>query len=218
MKRVQSQDVPARPGLRERRKRATRGELIQAGRSLFSKRGLYEARIEDLSATAGIAKGTLYSYFANKEELIRAVASTGFTELEALVSSRSRPARSERDLFRRAIRAHFQFFAANPDMMRVFHQVRGMLKFDRPEWRPLRTALVAYLEGFARLLAGSPRVREMRRRDRLVLAGALFGAISGVTSVTASTDGSAVKSRPDEALVQGLVAMATEYVSMRERR
>jgi hypothetical protein len=103
-------------------------------------------------------------------------------------------------------------------MMRVFHQVRGMLKFDRPEWRPLRTALVAYLEGFARLLAGSPRVREMRRRDRLVLAGALFGAISGVTSVTASTDGSAVKSRPDEALVQGLVAMATEYVSMRERR
>ena len=207
---------PAHSGRRERRKAATRAELIQAGRRLFSEKGLYEARIEDLTAMAGIAKGTLYTYFPDKDELIRAVASAGFAELERLVSRRVRDARNEEDLLRRAIRGHLEYFGKNPDMMRVLHQLRGMLKFDRAEWQPLRVTLNAYLEWLAQVLSGIPRVRGMRVSDRQELASVLFGAISGVTSVTAASGRATAKSAAGRPLVKSLVALAKEYVSARE--
>jgi AcrR family transcriptional regulator len=177
---------------------------------------LYEARIEDLTAMAGIAKGTLYTYFPDKDELIRAVASAGFAELEGLVAQRMRGARNEVDLLRRAVRGHLQYFGQHPDMMRVFHQVRGMLKFDRAEWRPLRVTLNAYLQWLAQTLSGTPRVQGMRAFDRLELASVLFGAISGVTSVNAASGRSAATSAVGRPLVESLVAMAREYISARD--
>ena len=42
-------------------------------RKLFVERGYAGTRLEDVAASAGISKGTLYLYFANKEELFKAV-------------------------------------------------------------------------------------------------------------------------------------------------
>jgi AcrR family transcriptional regulator len=172
----------ARPGRRERHKHRTRVELIAAGRRLFAERGLYEARIEDLTTAAGIAKGTIYGYFEGKEELALAVVTLGFQDLQRLVRSRvggmGLPARR----IARIVGAHGEFFARNPDLLRVFHQLRGVLKFDRPEWRPLRGALTGHLAVLAELLhdggrAGATRATAARQ------ARALFGAISGILSL-----------------------------------
>ena len=202
----------ATPGKRERRKFATRGDLIRAGRRLFSEKGLYESRIEDLTTEAGIAKGTLYTYFADKDELIRAVASAGFEELEARVASRVGSARSLEDVLRQALRAHTQFFVANPDLMRVLHQVRGMLKFDRPEWGPLRDTMNRYLKALAGILSKAPHIARLLEKDRLELARLVFGAVSGVTSVEATSTSRGLGRSGGEALVNSMVAMAVRYV------
>lgn len=205
-------------GSRERRKFATRSELIQAGRRLFSEKGLYESRIEDLTTEAGIAKGTLYTYFSDKDELIRAVAASGFDELEACVARRVRRARSDEEVALQAIGAHLQFFAANPDLMRVLHQVRGMLKFDRPEWRPLRETMNRYLDSLGRILSTAPAIARLPVRDRLELARLVFGAISGVTSVEITSRPGAVR-RPAgmQPLVNSLAAMVRAYIESRSR-
>ena len=198
-------------GKRERRKSATRAELIRAGRQLFSEKGLYEARIEDVAIEAGIAKGTVYTYFSDKDELIRAVAAAAYAELEAQVARSVRRVRSEPEVLRHAVRAHLEFFAANADLMRILHQVRGMLKFDRPEWQPLRDTMNAYLAALARILAVAPRLARMRAEDQRLLAGVLFGAISGVTSVQATSELHARGARGARALVDSLAAMALAY-------
>lgn len=207
-----SPDTPPQ-GKRERRKIATRAELIAAGTRLFGANGLYEARIEDLTTSAGIAKGTLYSYFADKDELIRSVVSTGFAELEQHVARRVQGGRAEEPLLRGVIRAHLTFFAEHPDLMRVFHQIRGMLKFDRPAWRPLRASLTAYLERLASILSATPRVERMSTAERLELAGLLFGTVSGVTSVWAATGHYTSKSRSARTLVSGLALLGTHFVT-----
>lgn len=209
--------VSAIPGKRERRKFATRSDLIQAGRRLFSEKGLYESRIEDLTTEAGIAKGTLYTYFADKDELIRAVAAAGFTELEVQVASRVRRARSEEEVLRQALRAHLEFFGANPDLMRVLHQVRGMLKFDRPEWNPLRDTMNHYLEALAGILSKAPRIARLPVGDRLELARLVFGAISGVTSVNATSTSHKLGRSGTGVLVSSMAAMAVRFVRTRER-
>ena len=43
---------------------------------MFAERGLSAARLEDIAQHAGVSKGTIYLYFANKEELFREVVRT----------------------------------------------------------------------------------------------------------------------------------------------
>ena len=61
-----------------RRKEARPEEITAAALELFSERGYAATRLEDVAARAGVAKGTLYLYFANKEELFKAVLREGF--------------------------------------------------------------------------------------------------------------------------------------------
>jgi TetR/AcrR family fatty acid metabolism transcriptional regulator len=199
-------------GRRERRKLARRNDLIRSGRRLFSERGLYEARIEDLATEAGIAKGTVYTYFSDKDELIRDVAAAGYAELEARVVRCVRRGRGDEGVLRQAVRAHLQFFAANPDLMRILHQVRGMLTFDRPEWLPLRNTMNAYLVALSRILSVAPRLSRIRAGDRLTLARMLFGAVSGVVSVQTTSDPHPRRRHGSRALVSSIVAMALAYI------
>jgi AcrR family transcriptional regulator len=59
---------------RERRKHARPGEIVEAAISVFAEHGFEAARIEEVARRAGVSKGTVFVYFANKEELFRAVA------------------------------------------------------------------------------------------------------------------------------------------------
>jgi AcrR family transcriptional regulator len=171
--------------LREHRKRATREQILHAARGLFSERGLYQARIEDLTARAGIAKGTLYLYFRNKEEVIAEVVSEGYELLARQLDQTLDGLPAERTL-EGLIGGHFEFFSENPDMLRIFHQARGMLKYDRPEWRPLKRPLEAHVERMTAWLARLPALRRASSTRRRSVALGILGAVFGASSVTLS--------------------------------
>ncbi len=56
-----------------RRKSARPQELVAAALDLFVERGYAATRLEDVAAAAGVSKGTVYLYFANKKELFKTV-------------------------------------------------------------------------------------------------------------------------------------------------
>jgi AcrR family transcriptional regulator len=85
-----------------RRKEARPEEITSAALELFVEHGYAATRLEDVAARAGISKGTLYLYFANKEELFKAVVR------EALVARMAE--------FRDQI-AHYQ--GSTADLLRV---------------------------------------------------------------------------------------------------
>lgn len=57
-------------GLRERKKRAVRGELSLATLRLAKLHGLENVRTEDIVAAAGVSRRTFSNYFANKYEAL----------------------------------------------------------------------------------------------------------------------------------------------------
>jgi AcrR family transcriptional regulator len=63
--------------LRQRRKEARPAELLAAALDLFVERGFAATKLDDVAARAGVSKGTLYLYFASKEELFKAVIQQG---------------------------------------------------------------------------------------------------------------------------------------------
>lgn len=61
----------------ERRKDARPKELIQAALDVFVEKGYAATRLDEVAKRAGVSKGTVYLYFANKEELFKAVVREG---------------------------------------------------------------------------------------------------------------------------------------------
>ncbi len=64
---------------RERRKDARPGELLDAALDLFVEKGFAATRAEEVAQRAGVSKGTLFLYFATKEDLFKAVVRNNIT-------------------------------------------------------------------------------------------------------------------------------------------
>jgi AcrR family transcriptional regulator len=52
---------------------ARRNQILDAATSVFAAKGFHRATIKDIARQAGIADGTIYTYFASKTELLLAI-------------------------------------------------------------------------------------------------------------------------------------------------
>ena len=57
-------------------------KILSAAARLFATQRFHEARMEDIAASAGVGKGTLYRYFKDKEELFLALLDRAATGLQ----------------------------------------------------------------------------------------------------------------------------------------
>ncbi len=65
---------------RERERARTRKQILSAARSVFARRGFHKASLNMIATEAGLGKATLYSYFADKADLLRAVFESAVEE------------------------------------------------------------------------------------------------------------------------------------------
>jgi TetR/AcrR family transcriptional regulator len=65
--------LPAQPGRLERRKARTRAAILGAASRLFQYQGYEETSIQQIAEAADTGVGTLYGYFASKEDVLREV-------------------------------------------------------------------------------------------------------------------------------------------------
>ena len=72
--------------LRARGQRTVR-KLLDAGIEVFGTKGYFPARVDDIVKVAKTSHGTFYLYFANKEDLFRALVLDVTEEIGALVES-----------------------------------------------------------------------------------------------------------------------------------
>lgn len=91
-----------------------RAELLRAARRVFATRGYHEAKVDDIAAQAGVAKGTFYLYFKDKRSI--------FVELLSA-------------LFERISKAILRVDVAQDVAEQVKHNIRAILAvlLDEPE-------------------------------------------------------------------------------------
>ena len=70
--------------VREKKKAETRQLLITAAIQVFHEKGLYDTRVSDIVARAGVAQGTFYNHFQSKEAMFKAIADEYMTHYGAL--------------------------------------------------------------------------------------------------------------------------------------
>lgn len=168
---------PAAPGAHqprwERRKERRPAELLAAALDLFVERGYAATRLDDVAARAGVSKGTLYLYFANKEELFKALVRENIvTLLDRFRSEIADSDASASDLIERFMRAWWRDFGGTrlagiaklmmseagnfPEVARFFQdeviqtnaQLLGSIiarGVERGEFRPVDVEMTAHL-------------------------------------------------------------------------
>ncbi len=61
----------------EEQRQAKLQAILDAALDVFAQKGFADARLDDVAARAGVAKGTIYLYFASKEALFEALIHSG---------------------------------------------------------------------------------------------------------------------------------------------
>jgi AcrR family transcriptional regulator len=78
---------PARASTREARSAARREAILAAALDEFSARGFAATRLDDVAQRAGVAKGTIYLYFRDKESLFQELIRTMLTPLVGTIEA-----------------------------------------------------------------------------------------------------------------------------------
>jgi len=71
---------------KERERIARKTEILQAARVIFAVKGLHETTLDEIAEKAELAKGTIYSYFENKEDLFFSVLEEAISNLEMVIN------------------------------------------------------------------------------------------------------------------------------------
>lgn len=120
-----------------------------------------------------------------------------------------RSAGIEKERVKRLLLAQFRFFDGRPDLLILFHQVRGMLKLQVPEGRSLQKEYTRYIRFLVAELGASldrrrySRVRLMQ--IALVMAGLVTGYLSYRMILGLKKHGAADLEVPTRLFLEGMV-------------
>ncbi len=160
-----------------------RGQLIlDAAAQLFAKQRYHEVRMDDIAAHAGVAKGTLYRYYRDKEDLYLALTVHGIHQLyeqsRGQIANPGDPDQKLRDFVTGIVRFYEQYpyFLELWARMEASGSTASVTAIDeiRAQWYHLVTDLIAQLKD-----RGEPLVRHPE-----LAALALLGIIRGILRFT----------------------------------
>ena len=116
--------VPAQDRELRAQGRQTVQKLLDAGLAEFDERGFQAVRVDDLVRRAKISHGTFYLYFANKEDLFKALLADALVDMAALAGEFPVVTRNEagETALRRWVNGFCDTYAAHASVIRILSQ------------------------------------------------------------------------------------------------
>jgi AcrR family transcriptional regulator len=143
--------------------------ILEAAARLFAGRPYHEVRMDDIAGQAGVAKGTIYLHFRDKEALYLALIDEGLRRQMTDVKSHLVDVSDPFDKIRYITRAAVLFFEKHPHFLKLLPSLEGKLP-QSPDV-PLRMRR----EDFNTLLGGV--LEEVAATGKLGVEDPLFAAL-----------------------------------------
>ena len=104
--------------------------ILEAAVAVFAERGFHAARVADIAARAGVADGTVYLYFRNKEEILMAAINSAFDAFMKQARIELEKIPSPIDKLKRLAYLHLHSLGSNRDMAVVLQmELRQSVRF-----------------------------------------------------------------------------------------
>jgi AcrR family transcriptional regulator len=105
-------------------KQHTREKVLNAALDLFYEKGFHLATVDEIAERAGVGKGTLYRYFANKGALFNELIKSRLEELEQSAEAVLDGQDDVLTMISKYVRIYFEFFDHNKRLYRLILQER----------------------------------------------------------------------------------------------
>jgi AcrR family transcriptional regulator len=96
-----------------------RQHILEAAEQIFAERGFDSAKLQEISALAGVSMGTIYAVFPGKEELFRGILDERGRELLQVARHSAQSSDDPRAALDRLIEAYIDYFIAHPNFLRM---------------------------------------------------------------------------------------------------
>ena len=103
-------------GKRETNKEANRIKIIESGIEIFSKKGISETTVRDIIRNTGLASGTFYNYFKNKEEVLIAALDEAAYDLAKILQKGRKKANNLEEFIEFQVDPFFEMVSELPEL------------------------------------------------------------------------------------------------------
>jgi AcrR family transcriptional regulator len=125
-------------------------KILAAAARMFATRPFHEVLLSDVAAAAGVGKGTIYTYFENKDELYRSVLYSGFSGvLDRLRERLKKKIDKPRQSLRALVQEYVNFAFRNPHVFELM-RTASVKASERAKWTQKRQELSDLIESIIR--------------------------------------------------------------------
>lgn len=115
-------------GKREVTKAQNRRAILDAAQEIFTEMGYGAASIRDVVRRSGLAAGTFYNYFPDKESVFRAVLDEHTTELRGRLRDARARARDAETIVREGFQTYFSFIVEDRPLFEMLRRNAGTVR------------------------------------------------------------------------------------------
>jgi len=155
----------------------TKREIFQAAIKIFSSSGYDGATMDEISTSAGVAKGTVYYHFKSKDEVFKYIITEGVSllrqQIQCIVEGSGDYAYKLRELSKNQLRLVYE----NRDLFKVIMSQAWGGKIRHSE---LRELLKVYMEDIEKFLIKAMEDGTIKKCDSSFLAYTYFGTLGSV--------------------------------------
>lgn len=152
--------------------------IREAATKVFSRQGFYETRADEIAQQAGVAVGTIYNYYKNKESILLDIFTTELEDRKKFYRKLSESGLPLVDQIQKILDKHFQQLGERQELMRVLLQERFKPGSQLGEkLTDHYRDIITYIEG---LIDKAVDERQIRNCDSSILAHALVGMVESI--------------------------------------
>ena len=159
--------------------RGKRERILEAAQSVFARKGYYLSKIEEIAELAGVGKGTVYEYFASKEELYKEMFKLILNRYTEYVMVEETPEMTAKEWIRHLLEMHLRYMLENRQHMPTDFGDLGGMDMEILGWMyDMRKVNIDRLKAIFE--AGIAR-GELKDIDPELAANLLIGLMRGIT-------------------------------------
>lgn len=156
-------------------------EIIDAARRIFARKGFAGASVDEIAEAAGLAKGTLYTYFPSKRDLYLAALRQGIARLTEETRRNVEAARTTAGKIRAFIATRIRYAESNRDLFAIYHAEFGRVHpacFNR-ESKHLYLEQLGVIEAVMEAASRRGEIRPVSAKDAAFLVCEMTRALNG---------------------------------------
>lgn len=117
---------------REREKRARQQDIVKAALELFAAKGFRDTTLDEIAQKAEFGKGTLYNYFASKEDIFHAIIDKAIEDSITIARACAAEPGSTRSRITAYARNMMRYIRENGELLHViFQELHGRRQSDQ---------------------------------------------------------------------------------------